>query len=266
MAEAKPLLERSFFQRALENLNINSIMLDTQYRMHPALIDFPSKIFYDDALKTGIKPEQRPTPQEINFINKQIPLMFVDVDEGYERIHGSNIFNKEEAELVCQTIQTLLPTRQPNLSPIDIGVITPYARQVKEIVEKLSAMKVPKGVEIRTVDGFQGREKNVVLISLVRSNNDNEIGFLINEQRMNVLLTRAKCAMIVFGNKRTLMANSLWKLWIEGVPNVSSTRFVNECLTKQNQITDQHQSSSRKETKPYTNNKKPSNYRKTYSK
>ncbi|CAF4795642.1 unnamed protein product, partial [Rotaria magnacalcarata] len=68
MAEAKPLLERSFFQRALENLNINSIMLDTQYRMHPALIDFPSKIFYDDALKTGIKPEQRPTPQEINFI------------------------------------------------------------------------------------------------------------------------------------------------------------------------------------------------------
>ncbi|CAF4396880.1 unnamed protein product [Rotaria sp. Silwood2] len=72
-AEAKPLLERSFFQRLLENININSIMLDTQYRMHPSLIDFPSKVFYDGSLKTGIKPEQRPTPQEIKFINKQIP-------------------------------------------------------------------------------------------------------------------------------------------------------------------------------------------------
>ncbi|CAF4568052.1 unnamed protein product [Rotaria sp. Silwood2] len=73
MAEAKPLLEQSFFQRLLENININSIMLDTQYRMHPSLIDFPSKVFYDGSLKTGIKPEQRPTPQEIKFINKQIP-------------------------------------------------------------------------------------------------------------------------------------------------------------------------------------------------
>ncbi|CAF4396872.1 unnamed protein product, partial [Rotaria sp. Silwood2] len=198
MAEAKPLLERSFFQRLLENLNINSIMLDTQYRMHPSLIDFPSKVFYDGSLKTGIKPEQRPIPQEIKFINKQIPLMFVDVDQSYETIHGSNIYNRQEVELICQTIQTLLPRRQPNLSPIDIGVITPYTRQVKEIVEKLSTIQVPKGVEIRTVDGFQGREKNIILISLVRSNDENEIGFLINEQRMNVLLTRAKCAMIVF--------------------------------------------------------------------
>ncbi|CAF2851667.1 unnamed protein product [Rotaria sp. Silwood2] len=205
MAEAKPLLERSFFQRLLENLNINSIMLDTQYRMHPSLIDFPSKVFYDGSLKTGIKPEQRPIPQEIKFINKQIPLMFVDVDQSYETIHGSNIYNRQEVELICQTIQTLLPRRQPNLSPIDIGVITPYTRQVKEIVEKLSTIQVPKGVEIRTVDGFQGREKNIILISLVRSNNENEIGFLINEQRMNVLLTRAKCAMIVFGGQPILI-------------------------------------------------------------
>ncbi|CAF0864809.1 unnamed protein product [Rotaria sordida] len=81
MAEAKPLLERSFFQRLLENININSIMLDTQYRMHPALIDFPSQVFYDGSLKTGIKSEERPTPKEIKFINEQIPLRFVDVDE-----------------------------------------------------------------------------------------------------------------------------------------------------------------------------------------
>jgi regulator of nonsense transcripts 1 len=117
MAEAKPLLERSFFQRLLENLNINSIMLDTQYRMHPALIDFPSKVFYNGLLQSGVTSQQRPTPKEIQFINKQIPLMFVDVDEGDEKIHGSNIFNEREVKLICQTIQTLLPRQQPNLSP-----------------------------------------------------------------------------------------------------------------------------------------------------
>ena len=85
------------------------------------------------------------------------------------------------------------------------------------------------------MDGFQGREKEIILISLVRSNHDNEIGFLINQQRMNVLLTRAKSAMIVFGNKRTLISNDLWKQWIEYVPNVTSTQFLNHCLIQHNQ-------------------------------
>ena len=113
MAEAKQLLERSFFQRLLENLNINSIMLDTQYRMHPALIDFPSKVFYNGLLKSGVTSEQRPTPKQIQFIDRKIPLMFVDVDQGSEIIQGSNIYNKQEVDLVCQTIQTLLPRQQP---------------------------------------------------------------------------------------------------------------------------------------------------------
>ncbi|CAF4266453.1 unnamed protein product [Rotaria sp. Silwood2] len=77
---------------------------------------------------------------------------------------------------------------------------------------------------------------------------------------MNVLLTRAKCAMIVFGNKHTLISNNLWKHWIESVPNVNSTQFINECLIKQNQIIDQHQSQS---TKQYTHNKY-NNSRKSY--
>ncbi|CAF2921177.1 unnamed protein product [Rotaria sp. Silwood2] len=193
-------------------------MLDTQYRVHPSLIDFPSKVLYDGSLKTGIKPEQRPIPQEIKFINKQIPLIL------------------QKVELIFQTIQTLLPRRQPNLSPIDIGVVTLYTRQVKELVEKLS----------------------------IRSNNENEIGFLINEQHMNVLLTRAKRAMIVFGNKLTLISNNLWKHWIESIPNITSAQFINEYLIKQNQITDQYQSQSTKQTKQYTYNKKYNNSRKSY--
>ena len=117
MNEAKPLLERSFFQRLLEDLQIHSFILDAQYRMHPALIDFPSKVFYHGLLKSGVIHEQRPTPKEIQFSNENIPLMFVDVDQGDETIRGSNIFNRYEVDILCQTIQTLLPNHQPNLLP-----------------------------------------------------------------------------------------------------------------------------------------------------
>ncbi|CAF1514128.1 unnamed protein product [Adineta ricciae] len=232
MTDAKQLLERSFFQRLLENLRISSIMLDTQYRMHPSLIDFPSRMFYKNLLRSGVTTKDRPTPKEIQFIDQKIPLMFVDVDKGIETLQGSNIYNKREVEMVCQTIQTLLPSQKPDLSPMDIGVITPYTKQVKEIAEKL-LNKTPKGVEVRTVDGFQGREKEIILISLVRSNDENEIGFLTSEQRMNVLLTRAKRAMIVFGNRKTLMSNSVWKQWIESVPNINADQFIQNCLSKQ---------------------------------
>ena len=117
MTEAKQLLERSFFQRLLENLRISSIMLDTQYRMHPRLIDFPSRMFYENLLRSGVTAEDRPTPKEIQFIDQNIPLMFVDVDQGTETLQGSNIYNKQEVEIICQTIQTLLPSQKPDLSP-----------------------------------------------------------------------------------------------------------------------------------------------------
>ena len=136
-------------------------------------------------------------------------------------------------------------------------MITPYTRQVKEISEKFPNYQIPKGVEVRTVDGFQGREKNIILISLVRSNDENEIGFLVNEQRMNVLLTRAKCAMIVFGNKKTLMSNQLWKHWIETVPNVCATQFVDDCLLRPNPTTDPN--------RPQTTNHRRQNGRNHYS-
>lgn len=109
---------------------------------------------------------------------------------------------------------------------------------MKEIVEQLSKHQIPKGVEIRTVDGFQGREKEIILISLVRSNDQEEIGFLTNQQRMNVLLTRAKCAMIIFGNKQTLRSNDLWREWIDHAPNISAHQFTCECLIQPTQTID----------------------------
>lgn len=137
-------------------------------------------------------------------------------------------------------------------------MITPYTRQVKEISARLSDNGIPKGVEVRTVDGFQGREKDIILISLVRANDQNEIGFLVNPQRMNVLLTRAKYAMIVFGNKRTLISKDLWKSWIDQVPNIDGDLFLNQSLTKQTQ------SQSDNQHRPHGNNSRSRNNRRGY--
>jgi hypothetical protein len=159
-----------------------------------------SNRFYNDLLKSGVTPEQRPIPIKIQFIHPQIPLMFVDVDQGYEIIHGS----KKKTKLNTVSFFLFIWFIYLKIfSRGDIGVM-----------------------------------KDVILISLVWSNDENEIGFLVNEQRMNVLLTRAKRAMIVFGNKKTLISNDLWKNWIESVPNVNAIKFLNDCLVKLNPITD----------------------------
>ena len=94
----------------------------------------------------------------------------------------------------------------------DIGIISPYADQVKVIQEKTP-------VEVKTVDGFQGREKEIIIISTVRSNDYGNIGFLSDLRRLNVAITRAKRKLIIIGNKETLKSNPTYERLIEFVEN-----------------------------------------------
>ncbi|UJR29445.1 hypothetical protein I4U23_010657 [Adineta vaga] len=146
----------------------------------------------DDVLEIGETTDNDAEAAEQNDIadNIEDDLAELEKEIAEKKIEadvrvGSNIYNKYEIDMIYQTIKRLLPSHQPKLSPNDIGVITPYTKQVKEISEKLSKNKISKGVEVRTVDGFQGREKEIILISLARSNNDNEIGCLINQQQIH---------------------------------------------------------------------------------
>ena len=97
------------------------------------------------------------------------------------------------------------------LSPRDIAVITPYSAQVRLLRDKIDI----EGVEIDTVDGFQGREKEAVVISLVRSNANNEIGFLADTRRMNVALTRARRKLIVIGDSATIAGHDFYHKLLE---------------------------------------------------
>jgi superfamily I DNA and/or RNA helicase len=121
---------------------------------------------------------------------------------------GESRMNPAEAELVVKQVQQLLAG---GLAARDLAVITPYAAQARHLREQLAI----EGLEIDTVDGFQGREKEAVVISLVRSNATGEIGFLADTRRMNVALTRARRKLIIIGDSATIASHALYHRLLE---------------------------------------------------
>jgi len=185
-------------------------MLDTQYRSHPFIFDFPSRFFYDGKLKTGIDPKNRPLPKGFSWPNSK-PVAFVPC-AGKEKIFSGAKSNREEADLVFKIVKIFIGSK---VRSEEIGVITPYKAQRKVIEDLLKSQNIL--VEVNTVDGFQGREKEVIIISCVRCNTAGNVGFLSDERRFNVMCTRAKCGLIVIGNRPTLECDTLWKQWFKWV-------------------------------------------------
>lgn len=181
-----------------------SRQLTVQYRMHDAIMAFSSRQFYESSLvaDTSVRGHllaDLPGVEASELTSS--PLLFIDTagasyDEELEP-DGESRRNPEEARLVIRYVEQLLAA---GLEPRQIGVITPYAAQVRLLREQLNL----PGLEIDTVDGFQGREKEAIIISLVRSNAAGEIGFLADERRMNVALTRARRKLIVIGDSATI--------------------------------------------------------------
>ena len=178
--------------------------LDVQYRMNEAIMAFSSAEFYDGALHADASvathrlcdlPGVRSEPLT------ETPVQFIDTagasyDEEKEP-DGESRQNPQEAALVARRVRALLSA---GVRPQDIAVVAPYAAQVRRLREILPIA----GLEIDSVDGFQGREKEAVVLSLVRSNVENEIGFLADVRRTNVALTRARRKLIVVGDSATL--------------------------------------------------------------
>jgi hypothetical protein len=145
-----------------------------------------------------------------------LPLVFFDTSgclfgENEKSIDEQNLFQKSkynDGEADLSSFVTLILIKHYNLSPCDIGIITPYSAQVDNIRRALEVLqvqgKIEQGVEVSTVDGFQGREKEVIIISTVRSNSKREIGFLKDTRRMNVAITRAKKLLCVIGDSSTV--------------------------------------------------------------
>ncbi len=190
-------------------------LLTVQYRMNRAIMDFSSLELYDARLEADPSVENHrlaDLPGVTACPLTEEPVLFLDTaGAGYDEDgepDGESRLNRQEAELVCRKVRALLDA---GVAPRDVAVIAPYAAQVRLIRERLG---VP-GVEVDSVDGFQGREKEAVVISLVRSNPKGEIGFLSDVRRTNVALTRARRKLVVVGDSATLAADPFYRRLVE---------------------------------------------------
>ncbi|XP_033126203.1 uncharacterized protein LOC117124164 [Anneissia japonica] len=213
-------LEVSIFERLRQTFPTH--LLNIQYRMHPTLAAFPSLKFYENQLLNGVDAKDRPLPCGFPH-NKGKPLLFLDTSmiKSREKSAGESKLNREEANEIKILVEQLLKAKDVNET--EIGIISPYTAQVRLLKELL---KKPK-IDVRTVDGFQGQEREVIIFSAVRSNDDKLVGFLDNERRFNVLLTRARRGMIVVGNSTTLRSSALWREWIDWTERNACKAHVN---------------------------------------
>jgi len=147
--------------------------------------------------------------------NEKVPLAFFEV-RSHEIVDCESKANPKEAQQLVDLVERVL--QEGELGVEDIGVVTPYTAQVRQL-RRLVAERLPKNqarfVEIASVDNFQGREKELILFSAVRSNNYGNVGFLADWRRLNVMLTRARRGLVVFGAARTLQCDKHWQQWLE---------------------------------------------------
>ena len=206
-------LDIPLFERLLSN-GIPAHMLTTQYRMHPTIREFPSSRFYENKLEDGCSSSERPPVAGFLWPDWDKPVAFVPVHGAeIEEEAGSSRSNMDEAAIVVQVVNDLLAPG--DLTPEDIGVISPYAGQVRLIRSMVD--DVIEGLEVKSVDGYQGREKEMIVLSTVRANDAGKVGFLSNYRRLNVALTRAKRGLIVIGDDRTLRNDPTWASWLDWI-------------------------------------------------
>lgn len=194
------------------------------YRSHPRILDIPNRAFYDGDLvaKADALSSHRFTDWE-HLPKKGFPIIFHGVEgEDTRECNSPSWFNPVEIQLVKMYVDLLLKdTRKNRPMPEDIGIITPYHRQVQKIRMLLGAHGYA-GCKVGSVDEFQGSEKPVIIISTVRSTIDyisfdlkHKLGFVKNEKRFNVAITRAQALLIIIGNPFTLETDPNWRSMID---------------------------------------------------
>ncbi|KAJ5247534.1 hypothetical protein N7468_002517 [Penicillium chermesinum] len=215
---AKAGLNQSLFER-LVILGCAPIRLNVQYRMHPCLSEFPSNMFYEGSLQNGVTNQER-IARDVDFPWPMIeqPMMFWS-NLGNEEISasGTSYLNRTEATNVEKIVTRFF---KAGVQPANIGIITPYEGQRSYVVSSMQAngtfkKENYKEIEVASVDAFQGREKDYIILSCVRSNDHQGIGFLSDPRRLNVALTRARFGLVILGNPKVLSKHPLWNYLLQ---------------------------------------------------
>ncbi|KAJ9561302.1 hypothetical protein OSB04_006462 [Centaurea solstitialis] len=199
-------------------------MLKTQYRMHPEIRSFPSREFYNGELEDGadIKDKTKRLWHKYRCFG---PFCFFDIHEGQATRPLSSWQNADEVDFVLLMYHKLVSSYPELKSSSRFAIITPYTEQVKlfrtSFKEKFG-IDPEKVVDINTVDGFQGREKDVAIFSCVRASKERGIGHVGDYRRMNVGITRARASVLVVGAAEALRENDHWKNLIESAEERNS--------------------------------------------
>jgi ATP-dependent RNA/DNA helicase IGHMBP2 len=223
-------LKETLFERCMELPNV-SVMLNTQYRMHDHIMNFSNKQFYGGKLMADSSVNEKVLSKKEDDIILSKPLTFIDTAGcSYTELinpESLSISNPDEAVLLIKHLKLLLmeyARNNKNNKNLSVGIISPYKEQVQYLTELIAAdedlQNAPAKIVVKTIDGFQGQERTVIYISLVRCNDTKEIGFLNDIRRMNVALTRAREKLVVIGDSATLANHTFYKEFIDYVENV----------------------------------------------
>lgn len=205
-------LTTSLFERLVKT-DMKPVRLNIQYRMHPSLSEFSSNRFYEGTLQNGVNDSDR-RYRTLSTIWRNPNPMFFLISNGIEEMgcSGTSFLNRSEATVVEKLVSLLLKN---SVTGDQIGIITPYEGQRAHVVSHMAKNgsmrpELYKDIEVASVDSFQGREKDFIILSCVRSNEHQGIGFLRDPRRLNVALTRAKYGVFIIGNARVLGKDPLW--------------------------------------------------------
>ncbi len=207
-------LEITYLEELIGLYKGYSTFLNIQYRMAEPIMGFSNQYFYDNRLLTDESVVVKDLKKEpLHDFLKEGSIVFIDTagadfEEKEDPISFSR-YNEKEAEAIVRAYQMILAL---GVLPEEVGIITPYRGQTECILSRLTSLVAP---EVSTVDSFQGREKKIIIISLTRSNQKKDIGFLSETRRMNVAMTRAQEKLIVIGNSETLSGHDFFNQLME---------------------------------------------------
>ena len=224
LAALKAGLGKTLMERIVENKPEVVTLLKMQYRMNEEIMRFSSDWFY------GNQVESAPEVKYRSILDLDIPMTWIDTSEFELPEDGSLTFkeqfvgesfgriNKAEAELTLLALENYFKKigKERILDErIDVGIISPYRAQVQYLRRQLKKKEWVKPfrhlISVNTVDGFQGQERDIILISLVRANDEGQIGFLRDLRRMNVAITRARMKLIILGDASTMTRHPFYK-------------------------------------------------------
>lgn len=213
-------LDHTLMEKVVANKPISVSLLKVQYRMNESIMRFPSEWFYNNQLESAPEIRQR------GILDFDTPMIWIDTSEMecHEEFVGESFgrINKPEANLLLQELESYIQKIGENRvldEQIDFGLISPYKAQVQYLRNKIKSSSFFRRfrplITVNTVDGFQGQERDVIFISLVRANESGQIGFLNDLRRMNVAITRARMKLVILGNATTLTKHTFYHKLME---------------------------------------------------